>query len=58
LFLLLFLGVAPLKLFGNNTKNNFAFICCKFLVNLQKYWNNDMSNVGVSIEIIDQSHVD
>ena len=27
-------------------------------VNLQKYWNNAMSNDGLSIEIIDQSHGD
>ena len=37
LFLLLFLGVASLKLFRINNKNNFAFIYCKFLVNLCKY---------------------
>ena len=35
-FLLLFLGVARLKLFRNNNKNNFVFICCKFLANLCK----------------------
>ena len=37
LFLLLFLGVASLKLLRIHNKNNFAFIYCKFLVNLCKY---------------------
>jgi hypothetical protein len=33
---------------------NFLQICA----NLQKCWNNAMSNEGSSIEIIDQSHGD
>ena len=36
LYLLLFLGIAGLKLFRNNNKSNFAFICSKFPANLCK----------------------
>ena len=46
LYLLLFLEVARQKLFRNNNKNNFTFICCKFLANLCRF-----------SEILEQCHV-
>ena len=51
------LGLQLAKLFRNNNKNNFALICCKFLANLQKSWNNMMSNYGLIIENMDLSHI-
>jgi hypothetical protein len=63
LFLLLFLNnfasCAPKivqtqekKKIGRSNAANFLQICA----NLQKYWNNAMSNDGSNVEIIDQSH--
>ena len=54
---IIFVIVSVSKLFRNNSKNNFASKCCKFLANLQKSWNNMMSNVGLIIEYIDPSHI-
>ena len=63
LFLLLFLNYRNNKkktiLWAkrNNSKNNFASKCCKFLANLQKSWNNMMSNNGLIIENINLTHI-
>ena len=59
LFLLLFLNnftteTIIKKTFLRANAANFFEICA----NLQKYWNNVMSNDGSSIEIIDESHRD
>ena len=58
LFLLLFLNSfrpsTLTKTILRSDAANFLQICA----NLQKYWNNAMSNYGLSIEIIDQSHGD
>ena len=43
---IVFVIVSVVKLFRNNKKNNFAFICCKFLANLCK-----------SSKILEQCHV-
>ena len=53
-----FVIVARLKLFGNDNKNNFVIISVQICANLHIYWNNAMSNDGLIIEIIDQSHGD
>jgi hypothetical protein len=42
----------------NNNKNNFALISVQICANLHKSWNNAMSNDGLIIKIIDQSHGD
>ena len=47
-----FVIVSVAKLIRNNNKNNFASKSCKFLANLQKSWNNMMSNVGLIIHRI------
>ena len=60
LFLLLFLNnfrPATHKIVRNNNITNFALICCKFLANLQKSWNNMMSIDGLIIENMDLSHI-
>ena len=51
LFFWLFMNNFKHTTHRNNNKNNSAFICCKLFanflqicVNLQKYWNNAMSN--------------
>ena len=48
---MVFLMVSEQFYYRNSNKNHFEFICCKFLANLQKYWNNMMSNDGLIIEI-------
>ena len=55
LFLLFWtiLGLQLTNFFRNNNKNNFALICCKFLANLQKYWNNAMSNHSLILANMD-----
>ena len=55
---IVFVIVARLKLFRNNNKNNFVIISVQICANLHKYWNNAMSNDGLIIEIIYQSHGD
>ena len=55
---IVFVIVSEQFYYRNNNKNNFSSKCCKFLANLQKYWNIAMSNDASSIEIIDQSHGD
>jgi hypothetical protein len=54
---IVFVIVSVVKLFRNNNKNNFARKCCKFLANLQKSWNNMMSNDGLIIENMHLPHI-
>ena len=51
---IVFVIVWHLKLFRNNSKSNFVIIFVQICANLQKYWNNALSNDGLIIEIIDQ----
>ena len=55
---IVFVIVPCLKLFRNNNKNKFVITSVQICANLHKYWNNAMSNDGLIIEIIDQSHGD
>ena len=53
-----FVTVVRLTFFRNNNKNNFVIISVQIYTNLHKYSNNAMSNDGLRIEKIDQSHGD
>ena len=54
---IVFVIVWPLKLFRNNNKNNFVITSVQICANLQKSWNNTMSNDGSIIKNMDLSHI-
>ena len=55
---IVFVIVVRLKLFRNNNKNNFVIISVQICANIHEYWKNAMSNDGLIIKMIDQSHGD
>ena len=58
MFLNNFRRATPKNNSSNKNMHSYAANFFQIFVNIQKYWNNAMSNDGLGIERIDQTHGD